>query len=300
MKKHVLLVLLGAWATGALSQSFSLTADTAQISIGEQVQLELSATLPGPSEILWPVLPDTISGLTLVKTGPLDTLPSKQGLRLNQKITITSFDSGFVVIPPLRLLQNGTSLAQSQRLIIEVFMPEVKEEQAAYDIKKPLSVEKPLWETLKWVLLALLLLLALGLAIWYLRKTKKPQSAAAMRRTVSPHETALAELKALEKKQLWQQNKLKAYFSELVDILRVYLEHAYALKALESTAAELSIKIERLPLSGELKSELAQMLRTSALVKYAKEKTTPNENTRALDLVRQLVQETLKKEEAHV
>ncbi len=276
----------------------TLDADTSQLSIGEQVVLTVNAQFEGQAQL--PFLPDTISGLTLVKTSAVDTLNTKQGLQLQQRFTITSFDSGFVVIPALSLMQNGKAIAQSQRLILEVFMPDVKEGPELYDIKKPLAVEKSLWDTLKWVLLALGIV-GLALAVFfYLRKQKKPESAIALRRQISPHETALQDLKELAAQELWQKGGIKLYYSELVDILRHYLEAAYALKAMESTAAELAQKMDRLPISESLKGQLKDFLHTSALVKFAKEKPLAATHEQALQSVRNLVHETLKQEEAHV
>ena len=47
---------------------------------------------------------------------------------------------------------------------------------------------------------------------------------------------ALAEL---EREELWQKGELKAYYSRLVDILRIYLERQMSIQAMESTAEEI-------------------------------------------------------------
>jgi hypothetical protein len=302
MKKAVLFcfLLLSSFFGYGQKASFSLEGDTAQITIGEQVTLRLQADFTGEINASLPMLPDTISGLTLVKMGAIDTLRNEKGASLMQKITVTSFDSGFVVIPELSLVGPDGTLAKSKRFIIEVLVPQLSEEQDFYDVKDPLSVKKSLWDTLKWVLLALAILALAGFLFWYLRKQKKPQSAAALRRSVRPEEEALSQLKELEQKELWQKGEVKRYYSELVDILRFFLEQSFGIKAMESTAAELAEKVERLPLSGTVKQNLRALLKTSALVKFAKEKPEPAQNTEALQLVRALVQETIKEEAPHV
>lgn len=302
MKKAMLLcfLLLSSLLGYGQKASFSLEGDTAQITIGEQVTLRLQADFAGEINASLPMLPDTISGLTLVKVGEVDTLRKEQGASLVQKIRVTSFDSGFVVIPELRLEGVAGTLARSERFIIEVLVPDLREEQDFYDVKDPLYVKKPLWDTLKWVLLGLAILALAVLLFWYLRKQKKPQSAEALKRKVRPEEEALSQLKELEQKELWQKGQVKEYYSQLVDILRFFLEQSFGIKAMESTAAELAEKIERLPLSATVKQNLRALLQTSALVKFAKEKPELSQNTEALQLVRVLIKETIKEETPHV
>ena len=45
----------------------------------------------------------------------------------------------------------------------------------------------------------------------------------------------------LEKKELWQKGEIKAYYSELTDIARNYIEEAIEIPAMESTTSELII-----------------------------------------------------------
>ena len=106
---------------------------------------------------------------------------------------------------------------------------------------------------------------------------------------IPPIEWALEELNKLEAKGLWQNGKAKAYFSELDEILKIFLERKFGLKALESTAEELIVKIKPLCKEERHFNNLKNSLRLSAMVKFARQQSLPEENVQALDAVRDFV-----------
>lgn len=273
----------------AQSPSFGLEADTNTILIGEQVKLKLNATIAASEPFQWPVLPDTISRLVLVEVGPLDTVEMKETLQLQQLLTITSFDSGTVAVPALQL-KVGNDSAFSEPLAIEVGLPEVADDENFYDIKAPLDAPFSLWDYAYWLLLPALILLV-GLLVWWFIKRREGQGSPAKKEpALPPYDLAMRQLQELEDEKLWQDGKVKLYYSRLVDVLRIYLEREFAIKAMESTAGEVAQKINRFSLP-EL-SDLQNMLATSAMVKYARENPLPEENRRALELVRIFVDRT--------
>lgn len=290
MKNLIAAILLLFNATAwAQSPAFSLLADTNSIRIGEQVKLKLNATIAAAETYQWPLLPDTISHLVLVELGPLDTLEKKGALNLQQVVTITSFDSGTVSIPAL-LLKVGEDSARSKPVKIEVGLPQVTDDDNFYDIKAPLDAPFSLGDYIYWLLLPALILLV-GLLVWWFIKRRESQGSPGKKEPVlPPYELAMQQLQELENEQLWQDGKVKLYYSRLVDVLRIYLEREFAIKAMESTASEVAQKIIRFSLPEQ--NELQKMLATSAMVKYARENPLPEENRRALELVRIFVDQT--------
>ncbi|PIE99005.1 MAG: hypothetical protein CR961_01375, partial [Polaribacter sp.] len=100
---------------------------------------------------------------------------------------------------------------------------------------------------------------------------------------IPPYELAIQELKALDEKLLWQNNKIKEYYSELTDILRTYIEDEFGVPALESTSDEIVKKLSRLHRKkqiiapNETLNRLSKLLQTSDLVKFAKMKPLSDE-----------------------
>src|SRR5512138_1106839 len=102
--------------------------DTTSILIGDQVGLKFSYTGPAQSQVLWPVLPDTIyNGIQVVQRGKIDTSFSQdRSLKtLTQTVVITSFDSGFYTISSIpfyyRVLPDTTTLvAETEMAYLKV------------------------------------------------------------------------------------------------------------------------------------------------------------------------------------
>lgn len=270
--------------------SFQALADTQQIAIGQQLRWQWKAQGPPDSSIALPALPEAGDGWELVGRSAIDTQKSKGQWTLRQEYKITSFDSGRVALPPL-VFYSGKDSLRSDSLILQVIVPEVRQDQDYYDLKDILQVERPWWFWPAWIGAGLL---ALALIIWLIRYLKNRGSARepAPAPSIPPHREAQESLEQLAREELWQKGETKIYYSRLVDILRRYLERRYGMKAMESTAGEVADKIRPLKVTEELSQELRQMLEQSSLVKYARWNPRDSENDRAWQLVRDFVSET--------
>lgn len=269
-----------SWVTWGQELSFTTTADTNRILIGEQIVISLKATIPSGQNFNWPVYVDTVSGLELVEASKADTLSNSGIITISQTLTITSFDSGYVAFPPMTMVvadQNVTSPA----IAIEVGMPQLNPDQELYDIKGPL--EAPFnWMRAGLILLAALILIAGIIAFVKWRSNKKRSVPLTPEQKLSPYQYALQQIAEIEKEQLWQSGKVKEYYSRLTDVLRLYMERQMNINAMESTADEVVEKLKQISLPAELNEKLAQLFQLSALVKFAKSKPGIDENEKAL------------------
>lgn len=291
MKKLLsILTLLFTTLSWAQSVSFSAEIDTNRILIGDQFTLQLNGQVNEGTAFEWPIIPDTISGLDFVTISKIDTITEDGIWNLSQELTLTSFDSGYVAIPPLMLKVNGAE-ASSKALAVAVAFPELSEEQDYFDIKEPL--EPPFnWVPLVIVLLSIIALgIILGLLFrwWQKRKTNKELTPEQM---MTPYEYAQVQIIEIEKEQLWQAGKTKEYYSRLTDVMRLYMERQMHINAMESTADELIDKMKELRLATELKDKIDKLLHLSALVKYAKETPTVSQNDEALVTVKHFLEQT--------
>ena len=103
---------------------------------------------------------------------------------------------------------------------------------------------------------------------------------------VPPLDQALADLRKLKAKQLWQQNRVKEYYTELTDILRVFLAAEYRIAAIEMTSDEC---LEALRMNHPERKEdirnLGLVFRTADLVKFAKGEPQPSEHEDCFRLI---------------
>ena len=79
----------------------------------------------------------------------------------------------------------------------------------------------------------------------------------------------------MEEKQLWQNNKIKEYYIELTEIVRVYMAREIKVASLEATSDELIQKItiqnqtKEIGITKELIEELHLFLKHADFVKFA-------------------------------
>ncbi|MFM1876854.1 MAG: hypothetical protein RL266_2591 [Bacteroidota bacterium] len=274
--------------------------DSQQVLIGDQMNLDLTVELGDESTVAWPFLKDTLTGqLEIVQISDLDRTVTETGeIILHQRLVITSFDTGFMVLPPIAFVFNNDSLQSLTTEPILIFVSDIpiEPEGEIKDIKQPYDVPFNWMKLIKWaIIIALVLgLISVGVYVWAKYFRKKPEEPMARPKPKRPaHEIALEKLEALRQKKLWQNDRTKEFYIELSDIIREYIEFQFDVLALEMTTDE---TVSALRLSGmdEAKIKpLKEMLQMADLAKFAKYQPLPNENEACFDAACKFVSETL-------
>jgi hypothetical protein len=304
-----IITILSLFVSQTFAQDYDIKSqlDTNHILIGEQAVFTLDVKHPSDAEVEYPILGDTINEFIEILDIKIDTLANNEKQHYKFNYTITSFDSGYYVIPPqkLRILEDNDSI-ESQALVFAVSTYEVDTTQAKiFDIKAPIeapwTVAEFLEENYPYLLAGLLLIGIIILIIWILRRRKLVEKVP--EKIVVPkeaaHVIAFRNLDELKEKKLWQNDRVKLYYVELSDIVRTYIENRYRLLALESTSQELIDSITHNQyLNNEQLLMLKQILNTADMAKFAKAKPLANENDLAFQNAYRLVEETqISKEE---
>lgn len=276
--------------------------DTNAIMIGDQIELTLALDVPANSEVFWPYLTaDTVvTGIEIIGSGEVDTAAlDKDYLRLEQTLTVTSFDSGYYAIPPIpfkfRMKGDTTEYSlQSVPAYLQVNSPDVDMNAAIKPIKPPLEAPFTIDEALPYIGGGLLLALFAAGIVYYLRKRRKhePVFRPRPKPRVPAHVRALDDLDKLKLKKLWQSGKVKEFYIELTGIVRLYIEDRFGVDALEMTTNEIMIGLKPFNINEEALSKLEKTLVLADLVKFAKEKPLPVENDTSLNNCIDFVRET--------
>jgi hypothetical protein len=291
--KHILLAFIAVLAISpAFAQVYSASAkiDSSKIHIGGQTNLQLKVFVPADvmaqkeKFVQWPVFTDTIaSKIEIVEAGKIDTSLSadKKTYHLTQNFIITSFDSGFWVIPPFRFLRDGDSAKffETQAMLLEVATVPVDTTEAIRDIKEPIEVPYTLAEALPYIIgFAAILALGIFLIRYFRRKKHQPAIVLEKEPALPPHVIAIQKLEQIKDQKLWQAGQVKDYHSAITEVVRIYLEDRFKINALEQTSDEIILSCRSLPIEAEPKMKLQQMLKLADLVKFAKVLPLPNEN----------------------
>src|SRR5262249_5839215 len=108
-----------------------------------------------------------------------------------------------------------------------------------------------------------------------------------------PHEIAARALADLKRRDLIGRGAFKEYYSRLSDIVRVYLEQRFHLRAPEMTTEEFLLTTARDGrLDGAHRRLLGDFLAESDLVKFARHRPTIADSERAWDAASRFVQQT--------
>ena len=292
MKKYyfLILILLNTFILPAQQISVNATIDTNAIVIGDQIKLKLELQKPENAQVLFPQINDTIiKEIEIVEEFPVDTVKQENGaISLSKTYTITSFDSGFYQIPPLAftIVSADSDTIATNPVPLAVYT--VKVDTSAHkiaDIKAP--YEAPLtfsefWhEYFIYILSALFIIILLIAVYWYYRKTRKTENGIIEKQKPREpaHIIAIRRLNQLKDKKLWQNNKVKEYYSELTDIIREYMIYRFGIDALEMTSSEILQELKQLPeVNDEMYNKMRYLLTTADFVKFAKAKPLPDEH----------------------
>lgn len=267
--------------------------------IGDQIQLKLNLKKSISDNILFPVLKDTITkSIEIISSSKIDTISKEnQQIELQQTYTITSFDTGTISVPPLPFLFQRDSLLDTiytNELLFTVHALPVDTTKAIFDIKPPINEPFSIKEILDKILISFIIILILAIAIYvyYRIKKNKPIIPIPQKPEDPPYVIALRELEKLKEKKLWQKQQYKQYYSELTDILRIYMEKQFSIPAMESVSSELIELLKNKNFAPELVKNMQSLFTTADFVKFAKAEPLPDENDWHLKNAFQFIEQT--------
>jgi len=284
--RHIIAGFLLMLASFSVKSQVSVKAsvDRDKILIGEPITLTLQAYTPLGEPVGWFAL-DTIPHFEFIRKGKLDTIENVDNKKLEQTLIITSFDSGTVVFPPLEM-KVGDRVYLTDSLLIDVAYINFDPAAEYKDIKAIAEVGDNSTDYIPWIIGAVTLI-AIAMIAWIMRKKKKATAAtASVAPSLPPYEEAMAALTKLEKSDLKQAGAAKIYYTELNDIFRVYVNRGLGITSLEKTNDELIVQLKQSGINKESFSRLAQTLRMSDFVKFARYQPEQKDNEDNLEVIR--------------
>lgn len=279
MKSRFLLYVfvLAALCSGKAGAQIEITLDMEPerdtILIGDQVALKVSVTVPKNELVVFPDFDKKLSeGIELIEAKKVDTLKSgdENFRRLERKYLITSFDEGNYHIskfPMLKISPSGVdTIYSSKGIVLTVVTVNLDENFQPYDIRGIRTYPSRWW---LWItLIAVAALAIVGLAIYLIRKYRKPSASAKLK--INPYLWATHELESLKNSSL-AATRTKEYYSQLTDIVREYIDLQTGVSSMEKTSDEiLAILPGTIFNSEELIVNIRDLFSIADLVKFAK------------------------------
>jgi hypothetical protein len=262
------------------------TANRNQILIGEPVQLTLEAKLPLGIQMTWFPL-DSIPHFEYIEKGKLDSAVTEDGKSFRQDVLITSFDSGTFVIPSLPLLLNNQKYL-TDSISIQVSFSKINPNQDYHDIKDIIEVENSSVKYVIWII-AGVTLISLALFIYFVRKKKKIIEIKQVEEIVpklSPYDEAIIALNELKNENLDRSGQVKLYYTRLNDIFRKFVLRKLQIASMAKTNDEIIMQLQKSGMPREKFSQLAEALRMSDFVKFAKYIPGQTDNDNSFAVIR--------------
>jgi hypothetical protein len=307
MKRKLLLitVIICLTPTFLFPQAYQAkaTLDSSHILIGDYLNVRLSVTVPNGMPVNIPQLSqqmlDTF-GIDFIGSSKIDTIHNERLTTLKQTIIITAFDSGSYVFPGIPIFGADTLiLAHTEPLLFQVNTIPVDTTAAFRDIKQPVKVPLTFKEILPFILISLAIAAIFALLIYFIikfRKKQKPQKVPVkVKPKVRPDIAALQALERLRLKKLWQEGKIKQFYTELTEILRTYLEGRYEVSAMEMVSSDILTELSSKEIPQEMREKLRELLLIADLVKFAKWDPLPTDHDLCFKNAREFVEKTAEK-----
>ena len=295
--KIISLLVLALFIHQGYGQEVTASIDRDSLLIGEQIELQISASADPEALILFPE-GQTFYPLEVVNESAIDTLSKRPQLSLRKTYKITQFDAGDYLIAPQQITINRnpyTTEAIPVRIndvVIQTFPRSIVNDlvvdtivQGLYDIK---GLEQRITRPKNyWPYIMSIALVAIGLFVYFKRSREK-------KRVISPFEEAIHSIDRL--KQIEVDEAASIYYSA-TSIFKTYLHRRLSLSTEQRTSKEIIGLLDSLgqnePYYQQTKEQqtgLKELLNRAELYKFAKQSVTDEQRNADLLLVSQTIE----------
>jgi hypothetical protein len=222
----------------------------------------------------------------VISRGTIDSTREGNKIIYSQAMVMTGFDSGHWVIPPMGVNVDGKEVTSTST---DINVQSIKLEGSEYnDVKEIIEVPPPgpEWKSILLYAFGILLLLLLAY-FWWRNRKKKPVVVKPVSKGTA-YDQAMKALEALRKEQLVEKGEMKKFYSGLYDIFREYGSALSGSSLMQSTTDDVLISMKG-SLEGSSFSKLAEVLRISDAVKFAKYGSSKEEASESFTVVKESI-----------
>jgi hypothetical protein len=263
-----------------IEATLSFSSQREQTSLGDPLTLTLNILHPDG----WTAVPQRLpqdwgdfelrwQGATMKPSGSDDDAGM---MRTIQLIGLRPWMTGSLQTPAMGIQMVAPGASQSISLSVEGARVQIRSvlppgESLPRDIRPQAVVPSGSSPLSTFIGLLLLALAILGVFISRrLAEARRQEQITPAAPPVPPLEAALAELARIEASDMLAGSRFKAFYEAASDVLRRYIQRAFAVDALDRTRGELDNDLEAFGLPADRRGSIAASLVESDLVKFAR------------------------------
>lgn len=282
---------------GPVAATLSLTPPEPRL--GDPLRLALVVTAKAGVTVEMPAFGDALGRFAIVDFTPREEATA-DGVRLSQRYTLQTPMSGRQRIPRLRLeflderdpdvvAKPRELLTDELAFVVKSVLPEGQPLDQLRPARAGLTELQGPWlhRHWPWLIAGLVAVAFLAAAIpWWLRRAEE-------RARLTAFDRALARLERLARRGLPGAAAADAWYVELSDVVRRYIEERFALRAPELTTEEFLLEAGRsADLTAAHRELLSAFLASCDRVKFARYSPGEEESREALEVARRFLNET--------
>ena len=287
---------LGSVATNAQQVSVKAAVVSVDLVMGDRAHITVSVDVPVQMEssvqlVDFPVLTPgaeyiPFHGVDVVASDSTTTR-SEGKVRYDFDFTIQAFDPGTISIPPFAVVPApGADTVKSSILALKVAPVDVDSLETIHPMASIVSPDTKWYDYIPdWLLWTLLgiAIVAGGVAAFILLRKRKIAIEESKSIPVPPYDLAKLRLEKLRSRNLAENGHEKEYYTELVDILRQYLQGRFGINAMEMTSTQIVRALRSNPETRMTADEMRSVLSVADFVKFAKVRPLPDDNVKAFN-----------------
>lgn len=287
-------------ASTASAQPLKVSAELDSTVMTQGYRTALRVTVLGASDAVpvdWPEKGGQLAGVDVFDISSTTEDLGNGRRETVYTLTLQPFDPDTVTLPPLRVA-SGKDTAASRELVLKVLPAELDSMTTINPMEGPVAYPRkwydwvPDWVSAYWgwILMAIGLIAA-GIAA-YIYFRRGGTMTVRRKRIVPPYELAMRRLTQLRERHLPESGHDKEYYTELTDILRMYLDGRFGINAMEMTSTEIMRSLRHNDDTRLSADRMKQVLEVADFVKFAKMRPLPDDNVKAYNSAVAFVEDT--------
>ena len=270
------IVLVTALYGQANHVSVESKVDRSKITIGDRITYSIIVTHGEKIQVEFPDFGGNLGAFEILDYRDPEPRVLDSMTVLQRDYIISTFDTGDYSIPAVAINfvnMPDTVVQQLETEEIKITVESLKPSEAGdiRDIKDPLELERNYMPIIKLGVIIFCLIL-LGILIYVFIRRRRGQSILPLKTkpALPPHIIALNDLNELVNSDLWASGDVKEYYVRLSDIIRIYIEGRYSIKAPDMTTSQLVEMFKIINIDDNVTDRVELFLSECDLVKFAK------------------------------